>query len=185
MDKILYRPNFLPKETCEKYVDFLKKTNTWEKNGDGVWSGRSINLSTMDSSLREEMLDLRIRVKQELQSFYKTQKSMYADIFQFVKWNKGNSLHPHADSENPDGSPHPYPWRNYAAIIYLNDDYRGGKTYFPNFNNFSPDNSPGSLVSFPGNLEYLHGVTEVFDNTRYTIASFFTYDESKRDKFRI
>lgn len=185
MEKLIYKNNFLDLNTCKKYSDFLRATDLWENNGTGVWNKRTVNLGTMDEVLREEMLNLRVRVKEEIQNFYKLTQPIYADIFQFVRWNKGNLLHPHADAENPDGSPHPFPWRKFAAIIYLNNDYKGGRTYFPKFNNHSPENTPGTLVVFPGNLEYLHGVTEITEGTRYTIASFFGYDESKRDAYRI
>jgi predicted 2-oxoglutarate/Fe(II)-dependent dioxygenase YbiX len=185
MDKLLYKEGFLPLETCNKYRDWLKSTDKWENNGDGVWNRRSINLHSMDPDLREEMLDLRIRVKQEIINFLQITQPIYADIFQFVRWHTGNELHPHADAENSDGSPHPFPWRNFASIIYVNDEYKGGQTYFPNFNNYAPGIKPGTLVVFPGTLEYLHGVTKVTEGTRYTIASFWTYDEKKKDAYRI
>ena len=45
---------------------------------------------------------------------------------------------------------------------------------FPDKDNFEPKIKPGMLVLFPGTLEYLHGVKEVTQGVRYTIASFFT-----------
>jgi predicted 2-oxoglutarate/Fe(II)-dependent dioxygenase YbiX len=91
-------------------------------------------------------------------------------------------LHPHADSENPDGIPHPFPWRDFASVIYLNDDYDGGTIYFPNLNiELKP--LPGTLITFPGTLRYLHGVRRVTGGMRHTIASFITFDESKRYDF--
>jgi predicted 2-oxoglutarate/Fe(II)-dependent dioxygenase YbiX len=185
MEKILIKPNFLPSDTCNRFVSFLNESQDWEKAKDPVWDSRSINLRSMTEPMREEMLDLRVKVKQELLNFFKVTKPVYADIFQFVRWRRGDMLHPHADAENPDGSPHPFFFRKFAAIIYLNNNYVGGRTYFPNFNNYTPENNPGTLVIFPGNLEHLHGVTQVTDGMRYTIASFFTYDRSRQDMFRI
>ena len=57
----------------------------------------------------------------------------------------------------------------------------GGEIYFPNKENYCPPIEPGMLVFFPGTLEFLHGVKEVTEGTRYTIASFFTRDKSKAD----
>jgi predicted 2-oxoglutarate/Fe(II)-dependent dioxygenase YbiX len=185
MNKLLYKEGFLPIETCNRYSEWLKSTDKWEATGGGVWDRRSINLYTMEPSLREEMLNLRIKVKQEIQNFLQTEQPLYADIFQYVRWQVGNELHPHADSENPDGSPHPFPWRNFASIIYLNSDYKGGQTYFPKFDNYAPGIKPGTLVMFPGTVEYLHGVTKITEGTRYTIASFWTFNETKKDIYKI
>jgi hypothetical protein len=59
-----------------------------------------------------------------------------------------------------------------AIVIYLNDDYSGGELFFPDHKlNFKPD--AGSMITFPGTDEYMHGVTEVKDGpTRYVISVF-------------
>jgi predicted 2-oxoglutarate/Fe(II)-dependent dioxygenase YbiX len=67
-------------------------------------------------------------------------------------------------------------------VIYLNDDYEGGEIYFPNLSlELKP--LPGTLITFPGTLRYLHGVRRVTGGMRHTIASFITFDESKRYDF--
>jgi len=185
MNLLKVHTNFLSAETCKRYVQYVEETNLWENNGDGDWNNRSINLATMGDTIREEMLDLRFRVKETMLQDYSVTENIYADIFQFVRWREGNVLSPHADAENPDGSTHPFPYRNFAAVIYLNDNYRGGQIYFPTQDNYQPVISPGTLVMFPGTTEYLHGVTKIMSGTRYTIAGFFTYDETRSDGYRI
>jgi hypothetical protein len=185
MDLLKVHKDFLPVESCARFVKYVEESNLWENNGDGDWNNRSVNLSKMDFTMREEMLDLRIRVKENMLQDYSITKNLFADIFQFVRWLPDNVLMPHADAENPDGSVHPFPYRNFAAVIYLNDNYRGGQIYFPNHDNFQPVITPGTLVTFPGTLEYLHGVTKIKSGTRYTIAGFFTYDETRADGYRI
>lgn len=183
---ILIAEDFLPKETVDQYVQFTEHTDRWEKNGDGIWDSRSINLHSMPDDLRESMLDYRIKVKNKIQQHYCTTQPLYNDIFQFVRWNVGNELWPpHADAENLDGSPHPFPYRNYAAITYLNTDYTGGRISFPNLDNFCPEIKPGMLVAFPGTIEYLHGVSKVLSGTRYTIAGFFTFNQDYNNGYPI
>ena len=177
--------NFLSKSQCDRYVQYIESSDLWEDNGDGVWNKRSINLHTMGDNVREELLDIRFNVKETLQQDFETTDNIYVDIFQFVRWQIDDVLYPHADAENPDGSTHPFPYRNFAAVIYLNDNYSGGQIYFPTLENYQPVVTPGTLVIFPGTLEYLHGVTKIRSGTRYTIAGFFTYDRTKRDIYRI
>jgi hypothetical protein len=186
MDPILIVEDLLPKDTLDRYTEFVKHTDLWEKNGDGIWNNRSLNLYSMPVEIRESVLDYRIAVKNKIQEHFSINKDLYSDIFQFVRWREGDCLHPpHADAENPDGSPHPFPYRNFAAITYLNSDFDGGRISFPKFDNFCPEIKPGMLVAFPGTLDYLHGVSKVASGTRYTIAGFFTYTPIYADSYRI
>ena len=67
-----------------------------------------------------------------------------------------------------------------AVIIYLNDDYEGGELYFTQ-HDLKVKPGAGTLVSFPGTDEYLHGVANVLPGkTRYVISTFaFLKDESR------
>ena len=64
-----------------------------------------------------------------------------------------------------------------GAIIYLNSDFEGGELYYPNLD-IVVKPEPGLLAIHPGTLKYLHGVKPVIGNTRYTLTSFFKYDNS-------
>jgi hypothetical protein len=94
---------------------------------------------------------------------------------------------PHADdmtnakSEN-ENSLDWFAHREYGAIIYLNDNYNGGHTYYPN-HNFDIKPEAGKLAVHPGNPEHLHGVTKVSDEIRYTLASFWTQDKEYFDQW--
>ena len=63
-----------------------------------------------------------------------------------------------------------------AIVIYLNDDYSQGELFFPDYNlEFKP--KTGSMITFPGTEDYLHGVKDVgIGPTRYVI-SVFAYDK--------
>ena len=140
----------------------------------------------MSKAMCESMLDYRIRIKNKIHDHFSVTHPLYADIFQFVRWNVGDELWPpHADAEQLDGSPHPFAYRTYAAVTYLNTDFKGGEIIFPTHNNFSPKIQPGMLVAFPCTLDYLHGVSKVTSGTRYTIAGFFTLNQGHKDAYRI
>jgi hypothetical protein len=77
----------------------------------------------------------------------------------------GVELKPHTD-QNTD------PSIVGAAILYLNDDYTDGQLFFENFKiELKP--KPGTLLLFPGNSEYEHGVRVVGPGPiRYVIVGF-------------
>lgn len=185
-DQILVFEKFLDQKLVDTYCDFITTSTLWEKNGDGEWNERSINIKTMPESIRNSVLDYRIKVKNKILETYTISTDLYCDIFQFVRWRIGDRLYPpHADAEHISGHPHPFYYRNYSAITYLNDNYKGGEIYFTEFDSFKPRLEPGTLVIFPTSLKYTHGVTEVEEGERYTIASFFTFDKSRHDGYKI
>ena len=183
---MLIKENFLSTQLIDQYIQFLKHTDSWERNGDEIWDNRSLNLHSMPAGIRESILNYRIQVKNTIQEKFAVTQPLYSDIFQFVRWNIGNELWPaHADAEHLDGSPHPFAYRTYAAITYLNTDFKGGEIIFPTYYNFSPKIQPGTLVAFPCTLDYLHGVNKITSGIRYTIAGFFTLNQGHKDAYRI
>ena len=114
-----------------------------------------------------------------LQAFYQ-EDALYSDSVQLVKWRAGMSMPPHADNAHPDGSPQPMPWRDYASVIYLNDEYQGGEFYFPEIG-VEVKPVTGLLLAFPGGMRHFHGVREVQAATRYTMPGWYTRDVRHRD----
>ena len=67
---------------------------------------------------------------------------------------------------------HTDPSIKYAAILYLNDDYKDGELFFKN-KSLDLRPKPGSLLIFPGNEEFEHGVRHVGEGpTRYVLVGF-------------
>ena len=139
----------------------------------------------MDEEIRNLLCQIYANTKKKLQEHWRPKMEQYGDIFQLVRWRPGDQLYPpHADAAYEDGSPHPFSYREYAAIIYLNDSYSGGQLYFSKLN-FVPEITTGTLAIFPGTLEYTHGVTPVRSGMRYTIAGFFTSQKSYANQYLI
>jgi hypothetical protein len=79
---------------------------------------------------------------------------------------------------------HTDPSIKYAAILYINDDYKDGTLFFKNKENSDLRPSPGTLLLFPGNEEYEHGVRFVTEGPiRYVTVGFIKikgfYKENK------
>lgn len=68
---------------------------------------------------------------------------------------------------------HTDPSIRYAAILYINDDYKDGTLFFQNKENSDLRPKPGTLLIFPGNEEYEHGVRVVGEGpVRYVTVGF-------------
>ena len=90
---------------------------------------------------------------------------------------------PHADDRHMDGTPNDMPWRQCAAVVYLNDDYAGGEFIF---SHASPPVSikpvKGSLVAFGGGLDFTHEVRPAIGGSRYTMPGWYTSDPRYRER---
>ena len=82
------------------------------------------------------------------------------------RMQKGVELKSHTDQ-------HTDPSIRYASILYMNDDYSDGTLFFTNKENSDMKPKPGTLLIFPGNEEYEHGVRPVGDGPiRYVTVGF-------------
>lgn len=82
------------------------------------------------------------------------------------RMQEGVELKSHTDQ-------HTDPSIRYAAILYINDDYKDGTLFFINKENSDLRPKPGTLLIFPGNEEYEHGVRHVGEGPiRYVTVGF-------------
>jgi len=87
-------------------------------------------------------------------------------------WGVGEYQPLHADGEDPEGNPNEAFIVDYGSVIYLNDDYEGGEIYFPDQKiDFKP--KAGTVVFFPSNNMFIHGVKEITKGERYTCPQFW------------
>ena len=89
------------------------------------------------------------------------------DYFQIVKWpapNEGKSLHTDVARSHT----------SLSSIIYLNDEFEGGHTYFEDGTSFAP--LTGRAIFFDGQY-FVHGVSKIKNKDRYTVATWFKKNE--------
>lgn len=93
------------------------------------------------------------------------------------RMQEGVRLTPHTDQ-------HTDPSIKYAAVLYLNDDYSDGEIFFEN-KGVELKPLPGSLLVFPGNEEFKHGVKHVGNGPiRYVLPGFIKVkDFYKNNKY--
>lgn len=101
--------------------------------------------------------------------------SLTASGFYFIqRMQEGVELKAHTDQ-------HTDPSIRYAAVLYLNDNYNGGEIFWTN-KNIEMKPKSGSLVIFPGDKEYDHGVRHVKPGPiRYVLPAFIKIKDFYKD----
>jgi hypothetical protein len=92
----------------------------------------------------------------------------------FLNFKNGTYYWPHIDGQYMDGDMAKRMMlnRDISCIVYLNDDYEGGEIYFK-FLDTEIKPKKNSLLMFPCNWEYFHGVHKV-KGDRYSFVVWFT-----------
>jgi hypothetical protein len=180
-------PNFISKKDSENIISLVSQIEPWEQGGDSFWSNRSLNARTIynnyDKDLGIYLYELRLKVANKIKELYKVDE-IYPDLFQVIRWFPGMEQQPHADDMTDTENNEWFHHRDFGAIIYLNNDYKGGETYYPQHNqSIVPE--VGKLAVHPGTPDHMHGVTKIENSVRYTIASFWTKDRSYYDGWTI
>lgn len=83
-----------------------------------------------------------------------------------------------------------YVWRDYSAILYLNDNFQGGEFFFAEDSDIRAMDkivSPrcGRMVAFSADEENLHGVRGILRGRRCALALWFTQDGNYLEYERI
>jgi prolyl 4-hydroxylase len=172
--------DFLSKEDCDHLIKSAISLDMWESGGGEFWDGRVLNYGKVlkhDKDTANMMLDINLRCKAIIEKEMLESENIYSDTLQVIRWFPGMEQPTHADDmSNTDvqGFSH----RSFGSILYLNDGYSGGHTYYPNLN-FEITPKAGALAIHPGDEEHLHGVTKIDGGMRYTVASFWTKERDK------
>lgn len=171
---------FLTDEEVSFVLNLVKETELWETSSVDFWDKRTLGIKAayeyFGKELGDLLVDISTRIQDVIESAY--DKKVKEDGVTICRWYSGMEQPPHADdmtNTEVKGLEH----RKFGAIIYLNDDYEGGHTYYPNYD-FEITPEAGKLAIHLGDPDHLHGVTKVEGNTRYTIASFWAYADGQQ-----
>jgi hypothetical protein len=182
MNNIKIYKNILTKNEIDFILKGISSIDEWDLGGGKFWNNKSLSPLSLQENNKKEisilLLDIRDRMEKTIKDLYGIDKKIYADLIQIARWFPNTSLPVHTDVEGGEWFHH----REYAGIIYLNNDYEGGQTYYPEYN-FKTSPEPGMLVTHTGDT--LHGIEEIHNKIRYTINSFWTTDEKYENKYDI
>ncbi len=182
--QVLLRPGFLHPDSCAALTKAFKRNQHRAPPAAPYWSGRFIWASSLDPVAELSTLRILQTVRDAaltaIALHFDVRRHLYSDTTQLVHWPPGVALTPHADNTEPNGQPNSTPHRCFSSILYLNDNYTGGETYFP-FLGFRIKPQTGSLLAFRSDASHAHGVTRIETGHRYTCANWFTFDQRHED----
>tara|TARA_B100000287_G_C20636094_1_gene781740 strand:+ start:760 stop:1338 length:579 start_codon:yes stop_codon:yes gene_type:complete len=186
MIPIVEKENFLDSEECKLLIEYQKlnsvnDTSNWSlENHKSNWESRIFVCDKInDNNIRTIVESIHYRVCTICSKFY-DEEVVYPEFSNLVYWGTGMELGAHADNhwvDNPQKE-HYTPHRDYSAVIYLNNNYVGGETFFVE-NAYSVEPEVGKLILFTSGKEHIHGVRQVTSGSRYTMALWFTKNKNK------
>lgn len=189
-DNINAIEDFMTQEELETLNNFIRKNTLWDitethYNEEGVviydssyWEDRVATATTLDKAdptITQTIINMQERLKEKVDAFFNVDARATSPAI--VRWMPGQLQMPHADKElhegDNKGKPNDFPYYDISGLFYLNDDYEGGELYFPNQGiQFKP--KAGAAYFFPGDLNYIHGVTPIKSGVRYVVPFFWT-----------
>lgn len=179
--EVVYLNNFMKTNKNWDYTE-----SKWDEDGTMIydasyWENRVATWHTLEDSNPEVLMVIAnaiLRMKPVVEDFFNVKA--FPTKPALVRWIPGTLQLPHADKElhlgEDAGKPNLFPHYDLAGLFYLNDDYEGGELYFPNQGiQFKP--KKGAAYFFPGDMNYIHGITEITSGERYTCPFFWTIVE--------
>lgn len=188
-ENIVELENFMTEEEIDFLDNAARNITIWDytethvnENGTVIydsdyWKDRvatNPSLNKNDPRIAPVIAGLFERLKPIIEEFFEVKVVPTGTTI--VRWLPGQFQNPHADKElheGPDaGMPNDFPCYDLSSLFYLNDDYEGGELYFPLQDiKFKPKR--GAAYFFPGDMNYVHGVTEIKSGIRYTCPFFW------------
>jgi hypothetical protein len=190
VDNIVAIEDFMSEEELTLLNNFARTNTAWDVtethyNEDGVviydsgyWDHRVATAPILNSvapEITKVIEGMQARLKEKVDAFFNVDAHPTSPAV--VRWLPGQRQQPHADKELHEGEnrgkPNDFPYYDIAGLFYINDDYEGGELYFPNQGiQFKP--KAGAAYFFPGDMNYIHGVTEIRSGIRYVCPFFWT-----------
>jgi hypothetical protein len=157
--------NFVDENFCSNIVNWFRQQEKTKFVNSDFWTNRTINYSritdiTVKRHIERHRIDRTITVQNLFNNL------VYPNYTDVVHWPSGIEMVTHIDAENG------YEYRKFSSVLYLNDTYIGGHTYFKNLG-IDIEPVQGKLVMYPSSKDYAHGVSKV-EGDRYTLSMWFT-----------
>ena len=146
----LIADNLLSQSECDTLINYYKENENFSEKFRDVYP---LQLKTKDP-----IIDF---LKTKLNSISKNFNSEI-DWFQIVKWPINSTQNLHFDTASQKTT--------LTSIVYLNDNYTGGQTYYEDGTIFKPKKGRG--LFFDGQY-HKHGVKPVNENIRYVVAAWY------------
>jgi hypothetical protein len=164
-DNVLVIDNYLTSSECDELITLYKNTPHKKKEQSGFWAYR-IKWPKYPDHLEPKLNSERTKL---VETYYSHKFNMINLCMSM--WVLNNEQGPHLDY----GVANEFPTREYASVLYLNDDFEGGEIYIPELN-FEKKPQKGQMICFRGG-KFRHGVRKITDGFRLTSICWFEYAE--------
>jgi hypothetical protein len=154
LSKMFYfQENFITDFECEKIIELYENNSNLIKKYRNTFI---LNLSCISDNviqnIHKQVIDLCEKLSDE---------KIKLDNYEIVKWPEESFQDPHYDGDDV-----------FAVVIYLNDNFIGGRTCFDFDTNIIIKPKRGKCLIF-SNSKYLHWVEKIQKGNRYTLAYWF------------
>ena len=182
---VLVVPKFLESEKCVVWCHHLRTQNhinlqvqdkdaylSHEKVAYGIHTGRITQAVDYSGKKKEIIQEVSRSFSECVMPFFNVQLAAFEPPT-VLRYKAGGKYDAHSDNELWDAEQGV--WlktlnRDYSILIYLNEDFKGGKLSFPNFQcKIAP--AMGMLVAFPSDHRYLHAAEPIVSGNRYAVVS--------------
>jgi predicted 2-oxoglutarate/Fe(II)-dependent dioxygenase YbiX len=168
---IVILENFISQNDLEIIKNNIDINIEWTSYSQaGIPDKSSKNLETTNKTLYSILKKYIDKTQKEIEFFFG--RPLEEGFPGLREWNVGEFQPLHADGEDTEGNPNEAYIVDYGSVLYLTDEYDGGEIYFPEHNIDIKPNA-GTLIFFPSNNFYNHGVKEITFGKRYTSAQFW------------
>jgi len=186
IDDIYIIEDFITDEELSLIMKDCLDENGWTRSADELhdrsetanyWEGK--NKHVFSDGSEAALTAILKRVKEELDNDLEESNTVkiLQRMFPNDQLNWAWALPPHSDNgEHKDSK---YVTRGY--VLYYNDNYDGGEIVYVN-KNISIKPKAKMLVCHPGSEEYRHGVSKVYNGTRYMTTGFI-FERSYLEQF--
>ncbi len=203
--QIIIIENFLTPEMSQALISFYERA----KKNLKIETDNELSISSISNrNIRRLILKISDRILRVMQERYPLMKSYHLDHAGLYARIEGNSCSYHADNiyfECPihgknqgklrttcDGNcpgakfvSNHTSWREYTALVYLNDDFTGGEIQFEDgpFNRIYKQKIPiqaNMMILAPNGANFYHEVFPIKSGKRHSLHLWFTSNPNRR-----
>ena len=179
LDYIKIYPNLASKGLCNTVIDYYKENANWKPSEFSTSTGKS-PMSESRVKMNDFWIGKPNKYYEELKTVFFSGVDLYikefpriipegSTPFRINHYPKDGFMVPHIDNiHHSHGQKWGYP--HITSLLFLNDDYEGGRFVMCD-GKWSAPKSQGSVIVFPSNFMYPHGVEKVIQGDRYTIMT--------------
>jgi predicted 2-oxoglutarate/Fe(II)-dependent dioxygenase YbiX len=186
-DSVLIQPNAFEPSDLARLMDLVRRArmtdslvSNFEQDATSEW--------VVDRRIRDtQLVHLSKKAAEKLSTIHNDNVLAFVNPFyalevrdseplQVLHYGVGGHYIPHVDSETlyKDDTGLDM-WeksldRDLSVVYFMNDDFAGGELFFPELD-LVIEPSAGTLVCFPSDHHYIHGVKPVSSGHRYTLVT--------------